>query len=441
MDLFEHGRKQSQRSLTPLADRMRPRRLEEFVGQDHLIGEGKFLRTLLERDELPSMIFWGPPGTGKTTLASIIAHKTQSRFVPFSGVHGSVKDIRAISEKAKGERGYYGKRTLVFVDEIHRMNKAQQDSFLPFVEDGTFVLIGATTENPSFSVNAALLSRSRVLTLHALEAEDIANLLQRALTDEERGLARRVSADTEALEMLAEQSWGDARRALTALETCDGLVGEGGTITEDTVREALQQKTLIYDKSGDEHYNVISAFIKSMRGSDPDAALYYMSRMLESGEDPLFILRRIVIFASEDIGNADPRALQVAMSATDAFRFLGLPEGAICMSQAVTYCATAPKSNASYAAYGQAKADVKQYGPLAVPMHLRNAPTKLMKNLGYGDNYKYPHNYEGNYVSETYLPEQLADRLYYQPFQSGYEGRIKERLDAWRERKKGSSEA
>lgn len=436
MDLFDRSASDSTRQDAPLAERMRPRDLEEFVGQSHVVGPGKFLRTLIERDQVPSMIFWGPPGSGKTTLAVIIAKRTKSEFVFYSGVLGSVKEIREIIAKAAELRKYHHKRTILFVDEIHRFNKAQQDAFLPFVERGVVTLIGATTENPSFEVNAALLSRCKVLALKSLEPPDLAGLLSRAMTDRERGLGwREISLDDEARDFLAEGAYGDARRALAALEAAADLVEEKGEkrITLTLAEEALQRKTLLYDKAGEEHYNVISAFIKSMRGSDPDAAVYWMTRMLEAGEDPLFIMRRMVIFASEDIGSADPQALQVAIAAMESFRFIGLPEGALPMSQAATYLATAPKSNSALTAYRRALAAVKEHGPLPVPLHIRNAPTKLMKNLGYGQGYKYPHNYDGHYVVERYLPDKLRGSRFYEPSGEGGEAEIKRRLDVLRE--------
>ncbi|RJO67342.1 MAG: replication-associated recombination protein A [Myxococcales bacterium] len=434
MDLFDRQEKEGE-GAQPLAARLRPHVLEEFVGQEHIIGEGKFLRTMISRDQIPSLILWGPPGSGKTTLAEVIANSTKSDFVFYSAVLGSVKEIREIIDKAKERRKFFGKRTILFVDEIHRFNKAQQDAFLPWVERGVVTLIGATTENPSFEVNAALLSRCKVLVLNALTPEQIGVILDRALRDEQRGLGGRgLALDAEARRFLAEGAYGDARRALTTLESAVELVQEQGatTITLALVEEAQQKKALLYDKAGEEHYNVISAFIKSLRGSDPDAAVYWMARMLEAGEDPLFILRRMVIFASEDIGSADPTALQVAIAATDSFRFIGLPEGVLPMSQAATYLACAPKSNAALSAYQRALGDVKQHGPLPVPLHIRNAPTRLMKDLGYGRQYKYPHNFDGHYTPEVYLPDELVNRRYYEPAGQGEEKRIKERLDAWR---------
>jgi putative ATPase len=433
VDLFDRNVEENSKDA-PLAARMRPRDLDEFVGQEHLVGPGRFLHALIERDQVPSMIFWGPPGTGKTTLAAIIAQRTSSKFIFYSAVLGSVKEIREIIEQARQTRKFYGKRTILFVDEIHRFNKAQQDAFLPFVEKGVITLIGATTENPSFEVNAALLSRCKVITLNALQPADIRSLLERAQKDPVRGLAGSFELEPEALEFLSESSYGDARRALTSLETAIEFAARENkrAIDLEMVEQALQHKALIYDKAGEEHYNVISAFIKSLRGSDPDAAVYWMTRMLEAGEDPLFILRRMVIFASEDIGSANPQALQVALAAMESFRFIGLPEGVLPMTQAATYLACSEKSNAVIMAYLAALSDVKQHGSLPVPMNLRNAPTSLMKSIGYGKNYKYPHDFEGNYVPERYLPDLLADKVYYKPSLNGEEKHIKARLETWR---------
>jgi putative ATPase len=432
MDLFEQS--SSPREDAPLAERMRPRTLDEVVGQRHLLGEGKLLRRLIETDQLSSVIFWGPPGTGKTTLAQVIAATTRSRFVSFSAVMQGVKEIREMVAKAREERAYHGRKTLLFVDEIHRFNKAQQDAFLPHVERGDIILIGATTENPSFEVNSALLSRSRVFVLHPLEADDIRILLERAM-NHPRGLGGRgLEVDDEALDRLSAQSDGDARIALNTLEIAAATV-EGKTIGVETVQEALQKKALLYDKGAEEHYNVISAFIKSMRGSDPDGALYWLARMIEAGEDPLFIARRMVIFASEDVGNADPRALQLAVAVQQAVHFVGLPEGRINLAQAVTYLATAPKSNASYLGIDEALAEVRKSGSLPVPLHVRNAPTRLMKDLGYGKNYRYAHDYDEGYVPQLHLPERLQGRRFYRPTSHGYEKMIGERQRLREERR------
>jgi len=415
--------------FAPLAERMRPRTISEYLGQGHLLGEGKLLRSLIESDRLTSLIFWGPPGSGKTTLARIIANATKSHFIFFSAIMSGIKEIREVVKEAEETLKYQGKRTILFVDEIHRFNKSQQDAFLPYVERGTFTMIGATTENPSFEVIAPLLSRCKVLVLNPLTDDEIGQILLNALQDSERGLGEfGLEASQEALEFMAGQAGGDARVALNTLETAARLT-HSGTITLETAREAVQRKPLLYDKGGEEHYNVISAFIKSMRGSDPDAALYWLARMLESGEDPIFILRRMVVFASEDVGNADPRGLQMAVSALQAFQLVGMPEGRIILGQAVSYLATAPKSNASYLGINEALAEVRKSGALPVPMPIRNAPTSLMKGLGYGKGYRYPHDYQGAVVAQGYLPEQIADRRFYTPKESGYEKSIKERME------------
>lgn len=419
----------------PLAERMRPRTLDEIVGQRHLLGPTHLLRRAIERDEVPSMILWGPPGSGKTTLARVIAEATKSTFVPFSAVLGGVAEVRQIIAEAEARRRRGGGRTLLFVDEIHRFNKAQQDAFLPHVERGTVTLIGATTENPSFALNSALLSRARVYVLQPLAEDDLHDLLQRALRDEARGLgALHLAEDGTALRHLAQAAFGDARRALSALEVAaaSAAAREDRTITLSDAEEAIARKSLLYDKAGEQHYDVVSAFIKSMRGSDPDAALYYAARMLEAGEDPRFVVRRMVIFAAEDVGLADPRALSVAIDCQQAFEFVGWPEGWIPISMAICYLAAAPKSNASYKAYQAAKADVLAQGPLPVPMHIRNAPTGMMKNLGYGKGYRYPHDFPGHHVPETYLPEELAGRTYYEPSDQGLERQIGERVRALR---------
>ena len=412
-----------------MAERLRPRTLEEMVGQQHLLGPGKILRTLIEADQVASVIFWGPPGTGKTTLGQVIAGSTNSRFVFFSAVLQGIKEIRDIVRQAREERAYHNRKTLLFVDEIHRFNKAQQDAFLPYVERGDIILIGATTENPSFEVNAALLSRSRVFVLQPLAAEDIKLLLQRALADP-RGLAGRFPAtEDDALEFLAGQAHGDARVALNTLEIAATLSTGQDAIRIGAVREALQKRGLLYDKGAEEHYNVISAFIKSLRGSDPDAAIYWLARMIEAGEDPLFIIRRMIIFAAEDVGNADPRGLQLAVATQQALHFIGMPEGRIPLAQAAVYLACAPKSNAAYLAIDRALAEVRRSGALPVPLHLRNAPTGLMKELGYGDGYQDPHDHPDALVAQHYLPDALRGRRFVALNQRGYEQRMGEFLN------------
>lgn len=433
MDLFERQAE----SGSPLADRMRPKRLEDVVGQAHLLGDGHILARAIRADRIPSMILWGPPGTGKTTLAHVIANETHSLFVPFSAVLGGVPELRKIIAAAKEQKSYYGKKTILFIDEIHRFNKAQQDALLPHVENGTVTLIGATTENPSFAVNSALLSRARVFDLKPIEAPDLRRLLERALDDEEHGVGHVAHHfDPDALAAISQNAGGDARRALSALELASDFAQSAGvqTVTVGIVQEALATQTLLYDKSGEEHYNVISAFIKSMRGSDPNASVYWLMRMLEAGEDPLFVLRRMLIFASEDIGNADPRALEVAVSSDAAFRRLGMPEGIFPIAQCCIYLASAPKSNASYKAWTAAQADVRELGALPVPLKLRNASTEAMKSWGYGEGYRYPHDESGYSAGETYLPETLVGRAYYRPTKQGFEARIRERLRDLRER-------
>jgi putative ATPase len=427
-------------SSAPLAERMRPRCIAEFTGQEHLLGEGRILRRMIETDSLSSLIFWGPPGCGKTTLAHVIAAETRSHFIFFSAILSGIKEIREIFREAEGYAAR-GQRTILFIDEIHRFSKSQQDAFLPSVEKGLVTIIGATTENPSFEVIAPLLSRCRVLTLQQLEPATVRGILEQALTDTERGLGNLgLTADEQALEFLALQAGGDARIALNTLEVAAALLKgqEQVRITLETVQEALQKKALLYDKGGEEHYNVISAFIKSLRGSDADAALYWLARMLEAGEDPLFILRRMIILASEDIGNADPRALQMAVSALQAFQVVGMPEGRIILGQAVTYLATSPKSNASYLGIDAALAEVRSSGALPVPLHIRNAPTKLMKELGYHKGYQYAHDYEEGYSGQPCLPDTLIGRKFYQPGGHGYEKNIVERM-AWLRSKTGGS--
>jgi putative ATPase len=423
----------------PLADRMRPAKLEEVVGQEHLLGAGKLLSQMAASHRLHSMILWGPPGSGKTTIARLLAQESGAIFRQIAAVTAGVADLREIVARAREDLDGSGQRTVLFIDEIHRWNKAQQDAFLPHVESGLITLIGATTENPSFEVIAPLLSRARVIVLQALVEADVAALVRRALSDRERGLgALEMALAEDALGELARFAGGDARRALNTLEVAAELAqdSKSRTITAEHVREAAQKKALLYDRAGEEHYNVISAFIKSLRGSDPDAALYWMMRMVEAGEDPLFIARRMVIFAAEDVGNADPRALQIAVAVKDAVDFVGLPEGVIPLAQGATYLATAPKSNASYRAMLRAREEVLKRGALPVPLHLRNAPTPLMRGLGYGAGYRYPHEYEGALTAQDYLPEALADARYYEPAERGYEARIREYLERARAARK-----
>ena len=393
------------------------------------------MRRALEAKELPSLILWGPPGTGKTTLGRLLAGEAGARFVPMSAVMAGVKDLREAVAEAATQRDQRNARTVLFIDEIHRFNKAQQDALLPHVEAGTVVLVGATTENPSFEVNAALLSRAKVVVLRALSEADLRAVIDRALADKERGLGNQpLDVTDDVRDLIAREARGDARRALVTLEAAAAVAapdaGAGGRklLTPAVIEEALQKRTLLYDRAGDEHYGVVSAFIKSMRGSDPDAAVYWMARMIEAGEDPLFVLRRMVIFAAEDVGVADPRALSVATAAVDAFRFIGLPEGLIPMTEAAIYLATAPKTNTAITTYAAAKADVDAHGALPVPNHIRNAPTPLAKQLGWGANYQYPHDFAGHYVREEYLPEAIRGHKYYKPSDSGHEGEIAERL-------------
>ena len=424
----------------PLAERMRPRTFDEFVGQEELLASGKPLREAIERDLLQSIILWGPPGTGKTTLARIIADTTKARFVSFSAVLAGIKEIREVMADAARLRRGSGRRTIVFIYEIHRLNKAQQDAFLPRVEAGDIVLVGATTENPSFEVTAALLSRSKVFVLRGLTAEEIELIVRRALADPERGLGHeRVTISDEAIRAIARYANGDARSALNLLELSAAAAPEVGgarQVDSERVQQAIQRRALLYDKAGEEHYNIISALHKSMRNSDPDAAVYWLARMLEAGEDPLYVARRLVRFASEDVGNADPQALTVAVAAKDAVHFIGMPEGNTALAQAVIYLAAAPKSNAIYIAYLQAAADAQNDAAEPVPLHLRNAPTKLMKDLAYGQGYHYAHDEADAIADMSCLPPALDGRKYYEPTERGFEKEIKRRLDGWDEIKK-----
>ncbi len=439
MDIFDHRADKLKEKTAPLADRIRPRSLDEFVGQDKILGPGKLLRKSIEADELTSMIFWGPPGSGKTTIARIIAEVSKAKFVSFSAVTSGIKDVKEVIGVAKEDMKYSGIRTILFIDEIHRFNKAQQDVFLPYVEDGTIILIGATTENPSFEVNSALLSRTRVYVFEELKPEELRDIIEAALRDTEKGLGKTpIEVDDDALDHIANQAHGDARIALSGLEiaslntapTQDGKIH----ITLAVAEEAMQKKALMYDKGGEEHYNIISALHKSIRDSDPDAALYWLSRMIEGGEDPLYIARRLIRMAIEDVGMADPRALSVCVAAKDTYHFLGTPEGELALAEAAVYLATTPKSNSVYTAFGRARGDVKKFGALPVPLVIRNAPTRLMKDVGYGKGYKYAHDYDDTYVDQQRLPDRLSGTIYYNPTDRGYEGRIKEWLEKFRKK-------
>ena len=440
LDLFSLGTESDVMDAAPLAEKMRPQKLADYVGQSHLTGEGTLLRRAIAEDKLFSMIFWGPPGSGKTTLARILANETKTNFVSFSAVLSGVKEIRSVIDDARELWEAKKQKTILFVDEIHRFNKAQQDAFLPHVESGLVTLIGATTENPSFEVIAPLLSRTRVMLLKQFTEEDLAIILKRALTDEQRGLGKfGIQADDDAIQFIIRISDGDARTALNNLEATasmvQGLPPEARKLSGQSVQEALLKKSMLYDKDGEEHYNLISAFHKSMRGSDPDATLYWLGRMLIAGEDPFYILRRMVRFASEDIGNADPHALMLTMAAQQAFHFIGPPEGELALAQAAVYLATAPKSNSLYKGFGQTKDLINKTGYLPVPLHIRNAPTKLMKELEYGKGYKYAHDYEDAFVPQEYLPEKLQGKVLYEPTDAGFEKTIRERVNVWRRQK------
>jgi len=446
MDLFESQRYRIQQSQAPLAARMRPRTLDEFIGQAHIVGQGRVLRQAIEADKVPSIVLWGPPGSGKTSLAHVMAGLTNAHFAFVSAVTSGVADLRKAVKEARDRLGMQGQRTILFVDEVHRFNKAQQDVILPHVEDGTVVFVGATTENPSFEVIAPLLSRCRVFTLNGLTDEDLSGLVERALVDHERGIGdMKAAIDPDALGMLVTVANGDARIALNALELAAGVTepGEDGKrhVSLETVQDALQQRSILYDKNGEQHYNTISAFIKSVRGSDPDAAVYWLARMLEAGEDPLFIARRLIVLAAEDVGLAEPQALSVAVACQQAVHFIGLPEGAIPLAETTVFLATAPKSNSAYLALQAAREDARTTRNDPVPLHIRTAPTKLMQSLGYGEGYKYSHDYEGHFVEQSYLPDALKGKRYYTPGGEGFEQGIAERLQKWwRERADAASQ-
>jgi putative ATPase len=438
--LLDQAARRSRSDLpkNPLPDRLRPARLDEVVGQAHLLSAGKPLAEAIANDRLSSMILWGPPGSGKTTLARLLSRNARTEFVPFSAVLGGLPELRELIAEAQERRSYKGRGTVLFVDEIHRFNKGQQDAFLPHVEAGTIILVGATTENPSFAVNAAVLSRCRVFRLEPLSIDDLVSLLHRALTDEQRGLGQlQLTADDNVLKGIADYARGDARRALSLLETAADLVDPNTKILDpETVSRAMDERTLLFDKKGDMHYDVVSAFIKSLRGSDPDAAMYWMMRLIESGDEPLFVLRRMIIFASEDIGLADPRALGIAVDADAAFRRLGMPEGMYPIAEACLYLACAPKSNSVKNAWQAAQTAVRERGALPVPKKLRNGVTRLMQAEGHGEGYRYPHDYPGHYVpGETYLPDSIVDDRFYDPSDQGVERQILERLQRLREPK------
>ena len=438
MDLFAYMREQNMEKESPLASRLRPTTLDEVVGQQHIIGKDKLLYRAIKADKLSSILFYGPPGTGKTTLAKVIANTTSAEFTQINATSAGKKDMEEVIAKAKDNRGMYGKKTILFIDEIHRFNKGQQDYLLPFVEDGTIILIGATTENPSFEVNGALLSRCKVFVLQALKTEELTALLSRALHDP-RGFGHQtVHIAPDMLELIANFANGDARSALTTLEmvVLNGDTDENGiTVTPETLEQCISKKSLLYDKTGEEHYNLISALHKSMRNSDPDAAVYWLARMLEAGEDPLYIARRVTRFASEDVGLADPKALELAVAAYQACHFIGMPECSVHLTQAVVYLSMAPKSNALYVAYETAKKDALSQLAEPVPLVIRNAPTRLMKDLGYHDGYKYPHDYPGHFTEQQYLPDALRNERLWHPQRNAAEDKLAQRMEQlWGER-------
>lgn len=443
-DLFDHQFEEQKGKEAPLAARMRPRTFDDFVGQEHIVGKGRLLRKAIDADKLPSIVLWGPPGSGKTTLANIIAHVTNSHFSPISAVTAGVSDLRRIINEAIERRKMHRQRTILFIDEIHRFNKAQQDAILPCVEDGTVTLIGATTENPSFEVISPLLSRAHVFALKPLTEDELRAIIMRAMRDRLRGIgALKVEMDQDAMAHLIAMANKDARIALNALEIAAMTTAPDAdgrrNVKLTTIEEAVQHRALRYDQAGDEHYDIISALHKCMRDSDPDAALYWLGRMLEAGEDPLYIARRVVRAASEDVGMADPQALVVAMAAQQAVHFIGMPEGNLALAEAVVYVATAPKSNALYRAYAGVQQDIKQTGNEPVPLHLRNPVTPLMKDMGYGKDYKYAHDYGEHFVVQQHLPDTLKGRQYYLPGELGYEKSIRERLEVWQQRVKEQS--